>query len=816
MDSDGPQVGRDHLSDASEWILQRPFHAEAFGERHGRSPIRDAVEDIPGHDQDRNARCFTGRLDDATDDLALIGGRVDEPLTGDRKVHGGEVAIQACLGGDDIETRRELGTQNRKATGESSRRARVGQLVDVDAEVVPVHRRGGLHAPLEQAHLRVGRAFLLCEPGGCVPESDRDITRRDDFDAGQTSWVDDRSNCAEPAVGRRGAAQTDDDPLGPGLGRGEQQLPGSGGVRDQGFVPVRSTHQCEARRRSHFDHRDPMRQAPRRADGTAEGIVDLGHPVRTTENLEQALPAVREGDLDTFPACLPGRLTDRRGDLCRGRGSTELVGSGQDSHGDKSARFAADLSSEVMDERPIVVVSNRGPVSFHRDPSGALVPRRGAGGLVSGLSPLLERPGRLWVAAALSADDRAAIGSQGARASSTGTVHGQVEVDGIRTVLAGIDAEDLATSYDKVCNETLWYVHHHLFDAARHPVFDRAWFDAWGAYRRVNAAFADVVASVAPPDGVVLIQDYHLYLMAKELCRQRSDVVTVHFSHTPFAEPAHFAMLPDAVRHEILEGLAAHRACGFHSTTWRDAFDSCCAADGVEAPSTFVAPLGSDADDLEATTQSDAFAAATRELDAAIGDRRCIARSDRIELSKNLIRGFLAFDLLLETHPDLRGEVVFAASVYPSREANPDYIAYREQTEACVDAINRRWATPGWTPILLDTSDDYPRSVATLARADVVLVNPLRDGLNLVACEAMIVNQRDALLALSPQAGVWSVLGDAATAVHPYDIVQTAEVLHRLLVTASTERAAGAARLRNLARVRTPSDWLADQLSAAG
>lgn len=471
-----------------------------------------------------------------------------------------------------------------------------------------------------------------------------------------------------------------------------------------------------------------------------------------------------------------------------------------------------------MDERPIVVVSNRGPVSFHRDRSGALIPRRGAGGLVSGLSPLLERPGRLWVAAALSDDDRVAIGSTGdSGGTASGTVpHRSVEIDGIHAVLAGIDAEDLASSYATVCNETLWYVHHHLFDTARHPVFDRAWFDAWDAYRRVNTAFADLVGRVAPEDAAVLIQDYHLYLMAKELSRQRPDVATVHFSHTPFAEPSQFAVLPDAVRHEILEGLAAHRACGFHTATWRDAYLACCGADGIDAPATFVAPLGPDTDDLEATTRSDAFAVAARRLDTSIGDRRCIARSDRIELSKNLIRGFLAFDLMLETHPEWRGQVVFAASVYPSREANPDYVAYREQTEACVAAVNLRWGTPGWTPILLDTSDDFPASVATLARADVVLVNPLRDGLNLVACEAMIVNKRDALLALSPHAGVWSLLGDAAAPVHPYDIVQTAEVLHRLLDTAPTEQAATAARLRTLARARTPADWLSDQLSAVG
>lgn len=469
-----------------------------------------------------------------------------------------------------------------------------------------------------------------------------------------------------------------------------------------------------------------------------------------------------------------------------------------------------------MSDRPIVVVSNRGPVSFRRDEGGDLVARRGAGGLVSGLTPLMRQADRTWIAAALSDDDRAAVAAEPAAPSGpTATVaHRRVDIDGIHAVLAGIDAADLTMSYDQVCNTTLWYAHHHLFSLATQPVFDRDWFAAWGAYERVNEAFAELVTEVAPRGATVLVQDYHLYLIAEVLAERRPDVAVVHFSHTPFAEPLQFAVLPDRIRRRILGGLAAHYACGFHTADWRDAFVACCEADDVAAPRTFVAPLGPDAADLAATVSSDACAVAAANLDAEIGDRRCIARSERIELSKNLVRGFIAFDVLLSTHPEWREQVVFAASVYPSRESNPDYVAYREATEACVAEINDRWGTDGWTPIVLDSSDHFPTSVATLARADVVLVNPIRDGLNLVASEAMLINDRDALLALSPQAGVWSLLGDAAAGVHPYDVVQTAEVLHSLLCMPAPERAATAAMLRESAAARTPADWLADQVAA--
>ncbi len=426
----------------------------------------------------------------------------------------------------------------------------------------------------------------------------------------------------------------------------------------------------------------------------------------------------------------------------------------------------------------------------------------------------MAHPERTWIAAALSGDDRAAVAADPASQAGSSVPYRRVEVDGIHAVLAGIDADDLAASYETVCNMTLWYVHHHLFALADRPVFDGDWFAAWDGYERVNAAFADLVAEVAPPDAAVLIQDYHLYLVGRRLAETRPDLATVHFAHTPFAEPHQFAVLPERVRRRILTGLAAHRACGFHTADWQQTFEACCAADGVTPPRTFVGPLGPDAADLAATVASEPFAAAAAELAGVVGDRRCIARSERIELSKNLIRGFRAYDVLLEMRPEWRGEVVFAASVYPSREANPDYVAYRERTETCVARINDRWGDHDWTPIVLDTSDHFPTSVAALARADVVLVNPIRDGLNLVASEAMLVNERDALLALSAEAGVWSLLGDAAAQVDPYDVSQTADVLHELLSMPAGRRAATADRLRTLAAARTPADWLADQLAA--
>ncbi len=200
----------------------------------------------------------------------------------------------------------------------------------------------------------------------------------------------------------------------------------------------------------------------------------------------------------------------------------------------------------------------------------------------------------------------------------------------------------------------------------------------------------------------------------------------------------------------------------------------------MAAPPTFVAPLGPDPADLAATIGSEACRTAAAELDAEVGDRAFLVRVDRIELSKNVLRGFDAYEALLAADPDRHGTVVFGAYVYPSRAGVAAYDRYRAAVEAKVDEINARFGTDDWTPVLYDPHDDYPRSMAALARADVVLVNPIRDGLNLVAKEAVVVNERHGQLVLSPEAGAWDELGELAWRADPFDVGATAAMADAL------------------------------------
>jgi trehalose 6-phosphate synthase len=270
---------------------------------------------------------------------------------------------------------------------------------------------------------------------------------------------------------------------------------------------------------------------------------------------------------------------------------------------------------------------------------------------------------------------------------------------------------------------------------------------------------------------------------------------------------------------QFVGGIAGHHASTFHTRRWASAFESSCRTvlGTVANPSVGVTPLAPDPDDLAAAGASAECATAGGELREAVGDRRLIVRVDRIELSKNVLRGFHAFDDLLETHPEWRERVVFAAFLYPSREGLAEYLAYRQEVEGLVARLNEKWSTPDWTPIHMKTSDDYPRSMAALQLADVVLVNPIRDGLNLVAMESVLVSKHASALVLSTEAGAWEQLADAgAIGINPFDVGATAEALHTALAMTGDEREQRHTRLRGVVAARTPSDWLREQLAAAG
>jgi len=452
--------------------------------------------------------------------------------------------------------------------------------------------------------------------------------------------------------------------------------------------------------------------------------------------------------------------------------------------------------------RPVVIASNRGPVSFEiRDDE--LISSRGAGGLVSGVGPLVHGTDTVWIAAALSNGDR--------RAGESGTI----SAAGFNVRTLAIEKDIFDKAYNVIANETLWYLYHGLFDQPRAPVIDTEWYEAWTAYRRYNEIFAEAIIEDAPENAIVLLQDHHLALAAPRIRDDRPDIDSVHFTHTPFASPDQLRVLPELARTELLLGYLANGALGFHSSRWSDAFIANCRETlGHRPTTTFVSPLGTDAEEIRGFAKSPACEAEYASLVEEVGDKLVIGRPERLELSKNLLRGFWAYDELLAMRPDLHEEVVFVANFSPSRTAVRDYITYRAELEATIEEINARWGTDTWTPIIYKAESNYARAVAVLRRYDLLLINPIRDGLNLVAKEGPLVNERDGVLLLSREAGAFDEFSGIATEVHPYDISQTAQAMSDALDMPAELRAEVNADLRDISESRNPKIWYDEQLAA--
>lgn len=500
-----------------------------------------------------------------------------------------------------------------------------------------------------------------------------------------------------------------------------------------------------------------------------------------------------------------------------------------------SPQAASDASPADASSADVLVASNRGPVSFGVGDDGELTMKRGGGGLVSGLAAFGQASdaSSVWVCAALSdADRRAAAEAPGGRIDRLPVPSG-AEGAGQPVRMLGIDADTHADAYTGIANSTLWFVHHMLYDTPLEPAFDAEFRRQWDSYRAYNEAFARALAEEAAPGATVVVQDYHLTLAPAMLRQRRPDLRVGHFSHTPWAPPDYFRLLPDDIGAELLRGMLGADRAGFLAARWADAFAQCCrellgaevatASDpdvltvrqDHTATRIGVHGLGADADFLrERAYRADVDERRAALRQAAGEERQVLVRVDRTELSKNIVRGLQAYQTLLRTHPEWRERVVHIAFAYPSRYDLARYREYTDQVRRLADEITAEFGTERWDPLLLHVQDDFPRSLAAYRLADVALVNPIRDGMNLVAKEVPVVSETGCALVLSREAGAFAELGEDALAVNPYDVGATAEALDSALRMSAEERAARCARLVDAATALPPQRWFLDQLDA--
>jgi trehalose 6-phosphate synthase len=493
----------------------------------------------------------------------------------------------------------------------------------------------------------------------------------------------------------------------------------------------------------------------------------------------------------------------------------------------------------------LFVVSNRGPITFETDPAApdGLSAGRGSGGLVTALAELGRHAPVTWVAAALTDGDRVAAphlgGPRAGRRMRRG-IRGRVDAL-IEELLPG---QDLALAYvpldpdvhDRfyrvVSNPFLWFLQHRMYAPAYGPHVDAALLDAWRrGYRTANTELADatVRAAAGRDRPIVLLQDYHLYVAPARIRERLPDATILHFNHIPWPAESEWQLLPQALRREICEGLLACDIVGLQTDRYASHF--------LDTVASFVRdarvdpegrsvrwrgrrirvrtyPIAVDPDGLARFTRSAAVAERVERIRQRLeraGNPALIVRADRIEPSKNALRGFLAFEELLERHPELRGSIRFLAVQAPTRTEIREYAEYGAAVREVVARVNGL-AEPDDAPIWIADGSDYAMAIAALRLADTVLVNPLVDGMNLVAKEAVLVGERDPVLILSETAGAAEQLAGDSLTVAPADIVGTAEALARALRMPRDERRARLRRLRASVREEDLDWWLRRQL----
>ncbi len=490
--------------------------------------------------------------------------------------------------------------------------------------------------------------------------------------------------------------------------------------------------------------------------------------------------------------------------------------------GPKADRRLPQAAQRLLDGRRLIIATNRGPVSFAAGADGSLRARRGSGGVVTALGQIGDKVPLTWVVAPMSDADRRA-------AADPELVSRAVPGDDLRLVFAQVSRPVYEAAYNVIANPLLWFLQHQMWNLPERPTIDATVMRAWeNGYVELNRTFADALLTQAGADTQprIMLHDYHLYLAAGPIRERRPQALLSHFTHIPWPPSSIWQTMPPPMREQICAGMCANDLVGFQTERYAHNFlrsvESFLPGARVDYRTRSVVRNGRTtwaraypiAIDVEATRRVAASVAARRRRDylLSISRERILVRVDRLEPSKNILRGFQAFEALLARNPRYRTRLTFLVFLVPSRTSLREYGEYGRKVQEAVDRINARYGRGGNRPIRLFYENDYAQALAGLSIADVVLVNPLIDGMNLVAKEAVAVSERDAAIVLSETAGAHDQMAGDVLPVAPADAVGTARALVTALEMPRQERAARLANLRRGIQRQDIRWWLRRQL----
>ncbi|MFN2158404.1 MAG: trehalose-6-phosphate synthase [Anaerolineales bacterium] len=485
------------------------------------------------------------------------------------------------------------------------------------------------------------------------------------------------------------------------------------------------------------------------------------------------------------------------------------------------------LEESSSSRRPIIIASNRGPVTFQKDENGELSYHRASGGLVTALTGMASQIDATWISCGSTTEDK--VWSSGAIPLSEEGSH-------INIRFLAPPEETYLGYYNVISNPLLWFLQHSMWDLPHAPVINKKTWSAWDTgYTVINRIFAEaIIQQLSTISGLplVMLQDYHLYLVANFIRQKlpaRDRPTILHFIHIPWPGPEYWRILPPAMRHAILEGLCAVDLLGFQTHEDGLNFIRTCESYLPRASvnykrgriwyrnhATYVRdfPISIDVDAIKKLADSREVFDYESEIHDMVGSRKMILRIDRIEPSKNIVRGFQAFEEMLDLYPEHREKVTFLALLVPSRLEVEEYRDYLDVLMAAAGKVNAKYGSPDWEPVRVVVSENYPRAVAALKKYDALLVNAIADGMNLVAKEGPIVNQNQGVLILSERAGARQQLESGAIVISPCDIYATAEAIHQALKMPMEQRENNSEKLRWLIEREDINDWLCKQLDA--
>ncbi len=473
----------------------------------------------------------------------------------------------------------------------------------------------------------------------------------------------------------------------------------------------------------------------------------------------------------------------------------------------------------------IIIASNRGPVKHFKDSEGKIIQQKGSGGLITGLSGIIQYIDATWISCAQSPEDVR---------FNEGNVSLLDNETEIYVKFINPDAKAYDQYYNVISNPLLWFIQHSMWNIHSEPVIDHTTWNAWeNGYLEVNRLFAEEIIKLVKKSKkktLVMLQDYQLYMIARLICKmlpRKERPVITHFIHIPWPGPEYWRILPPTMRQEILDSLCAVDLLGFQ--TKEDGLNFIRTIESLlprahvkykrgriwyrnHATHIHDFPISIDVDNLRNLINDEEVKEHKKALEEISSGMQLILRVDRIDPSKNIIRGFKAFREMLTLHPEYLEKVYFLALLVPSRRGIDEYKDYLDKIMAISGQINAEFGSSNWEPVRILVAEDYKRAIAALQLYDVLLVNAVADGMNLVAKEGPIVNERNGVLVLSERTGASQQLAPGAIIISPADIYATAEAIYQGLGMDQEEKAAREKSLRWIIENDDIYCWLKNQL----